>query len=106
MLIPVTNEGANGMLPQDPPMMRCGHAANAEQATPWAGRGTTRPFCVICAPLSTAFQVWEPEPGYLEGREARCGCGRTVPSRSTLGFFEYLEGAERDRFYCGCRGWD
>ncbi len=41
----------------------------------------------------------------LEGRGARCTCGKIVKSAHNLPFFK-TRLSDYDSFYCGCRGWD
>jgi hypothetical protein len=70
-----------------PPMMRCGHQANAVT-------GTGAPTCVICAGIVPgADEVAAPLDGLLKEREARCSCGALRPSTDALtgglAFFEY-----------------
>ena len=60
-------------------MMECGHSANA------TSKGL--PACAICAPDVRAYTVKEDID--LTGREARCTCGKTMPSSTGLAFFEY-----------------
>lgn len=84
-------------------MMRCGHAANATQH---GADGTERPCCAICAGLTPAALEVDDAPPSLEGRTARCYCGRERPSSAGLAFFAHRPGAACDAFYCGCDGWD
>ena len=66
-------------------IMKCGHAANAEQILP---DGTLVPCCVICAGIDPG--AYEPaEPPDLTGRTARCYCCKTKPSSMNLPFFHY-----------------
>jgi len=84
----------------DPVMMRCGHAANAVDAN-----GDL--CCVICVGIRPGATVVDSSPPSLDGRTARCYCGREEPSDPTrLAFFEHVPDADHDRYYCGCRGWD
>lgn len=101
----------------DPPMMMCGHAANALDIK------TNRPSCVIC--MSTRSDLATTiNPDYsFEKREARCaydqpgagGGGKyrkhtdgdsITPARMSLAFFESKPNEKWDRYYCGCWGWD
>lgn len=65
-----------------PPMMKCGHAANAM-------RGDD-PCCAICAGSRRpgAYEI-DTAPPDLVRREARCSCGAIAPSSRALAFFEY-----------------
>lgn len=89
-------------LPSPPPMMECGHAANglSEQD------GALVPACAICyGRTPKAFTVAAEAPD-LTGREAKCTCGRTVPSSLHAAFFGHQPERETDTFYCGHAGWD
>ncbi len=79
-------------------LMKCGHAANARDE-----KGN--PCCVICFGMPGWNEV-DSNPPNLEGRLARCGCGRTVPSNLNLPFFEHRPDKATDSYYCGCKGWD
>lgn len=99
-----------------PPMMKCGHAANA---TCDGG-----PSCAICDCVEV-----DAAPPDLTGRTARCHhhgkrapghgksesnygtkpnqtCEAERPSAPGLPFFSHEPGQPHDRFYCGCWGWD
>ena len=80
------------------PMMKCGHSANAET------HPGNKPCCAICAPSSEAYIV-AGKPS-LEGRSAKCYCGRIVDSSTNLAFFAYKPESTHDNYYCGCGGWD
>lgn len=92
----------------NPPMMECGHAANASD-------GNGNPSCVICVGIVPGAQITVETPN-LEGRMARCTyrhdrAGREHmvfrPSSNTLAFFNHRPDQEQDEFYCGdCWGWD
>ena len=104
-----------------PPMMKCGHAANAVNARAGA------PSCAICAGLTPDADAIDDAPPDLAGRTARCahygqvpagrlhesnyGCrrGETClcerPSSPELPFFAHQAGQPHDSFYCGCWGW-
>lgn len=95
-----------------PPMMKCGHAANAVN-----GKGEHA--CAICVGITPDAYIVDENPPSLEGRIAKCSCGATQPSDPDLAFFEhgrYAKGDpggpaikrvyDYDTFYCGCRGWD
>lgn len=114
------------------PMMKCGHAANAESTAP---DGKRVPSCAICGVIA---QLVTP---VLEGRSAQCAyfgkkhkqaglrggcecqkcrerpdhiCRCVVPSSTDLAFFayrgpgttHYRGEAPHDEYYCGCMGWD
>ena len=110
------------MSEHNPPMMKCGHAANATDGK------TGAPCCVICHGLPGATQVDDTPPD-LSQRMARCAyygknvirpfhgscdyggqrgtfCYCEKPSSAKLPFFEHVPSKEFDRFYCGCMGWD
>lgn len=79
-------------------MMICGHAS---QAVDQEGN----PVCIICD--GAKARTVDPNPPSLEGRMAKCDqCRHTAPSSTDLPFFDYMPERSRDRFYCGCRGWD
>lgn len=61
-------------------MMKCGHAANATH--------NGKPSCVICAGIHPGAEVVDDSPPSLEGRTARCSCGKERPSDQALPFFE------------------
>ena len=72
-------------------MMECGHATNATS--------DGLPVCAICAPNVRAYTVAS-DPD-LTDREARCGCGKIVPSSKGLAFFEYRgEGSQAATNMC------
>lgn len=87
------------------PMMKCGHAANAERVTK---EGKKEPVCVICFGIDPGASIIDENPPDFEGRTAICSdCkGNEVPSNIDLAFFESTPEKEHDRYYCGCRGWD
>lgn len=83
-----------------PPMMKCGHAANATD-------GNGNPSCAICINIHPGAKIIDDTPPNLEGRKAQCpSCKKTRDSDMSLAFFEYRPNAELDIYYCGCRGWD
>lgn len=84
----------------NPPMMKCGHAANSTKAD-------GSPACVICAGIVPgADEIVEQAPD-LAGREASCTyCGSRIPSSQKAAFFSHRPDRPTDSFYCGCRGWD
>ena len=84
----------------NPPMMACGHAANALTTD-------GHPSCAICVGIHLGATVVADEKPSLEGRTASCSyCRDTVPSKWGLPFFSYRADSSTDLFYCGCRGWD
>lgn len=87
-----------------PPMMKCGHAANAVSTR--AGSTESVPSCVICS----CFDQAETAPD-LTGRTARCSyyakrCHNEAPSTLTLAFFGHHPDRDFDEYYCGCYGWN
>jgi hypothetical protein len=83
-----------------PPLMKCGHAANATDEE-------GRQVCVICIGINPGADEIDENPPILEGRMAKCTyCKSTMPSSTELPFFTYLGDKEKDDYYCGCRGWD
>lgn len=66
-------------------------------------QGTTngKPICI-----THECEEIEQELPNLEGRIARCSCGRIKKSRFNLAFFVYKPKEKYDRYYCGCEGWD
>ena len=93
--------------PQNPPLMECGHTANATNTK------TGEPSCVICVGLHPGANIVVERPS-LEGREALCGyktrrdgsLHTPIPSQWGLAFFEYRPDKPMDTYYCGCYGWD
>lgn len=81
-------------------MMKCGHAANAQDET-------GKPVCVICIGIRDGADEVVEAPD-LTGRTAFCVYGKhaEVPSDLSLPFFEHLPDQPRDRYYCGCFGWN
>ena len=92
-----------------PPMMACGHAANAHLVD-----GDERvPCCVICGGLSgDDAAVTVVDGPDLTGRMAICGSHKSgapynpTPSATTLAFFQHLPNGPVDSYYCGCWGCD
>lgn len=104
-----------------PPMMKCGHAANAVNGA------TGGPTCAICIGIDPGAEVVDDAPPDLTGRTARCGhygqtptgrlhesnygckrgqqCLCERPSSPALPFFAHQPGRPHDQFYCGCWGW-
>ena len=78
----------------NPPMMECGHAANATTQT-------GAPACAICSgPDALTVSTRSID---LTGRYASCTCGTTVPSSLGLAFFEYQgEGSGDAVSLCKC----
>ena len=82
------------------PMMECGHAANS---LTW----DKKPACAICFGIKAGATIVAAAPPDLTGREAGCSyCGALRPSSPLLPFFEHCPTLVRDRWYCGCKGWD
>lgn len=82
-----------------PPLMECGHTANAEGKIPG---GTFQPSCVICG----CFTIADEQPDFT-GRKAVCSyCKVEHDSSERLAFFRHQPEQDTDSFYCGCRGWD
>lgn len=85
--------GGMELLDRNPPMMSCGHAANATCGD--------KPSCAIC------YCMEQKDTPDLTGRTAVCSYGcNPVPSNMNLPFFKYRPGQDRDEYYCGCFGWD
>lgn len=61
-------------------LMKCGHAAN--------GTRDGEPVCVICLGIDPGAELADATPS-LEGRVARCTCGKERPSSLDLAFFAY-----------------
>ncbi len=84
----------------EPPMMKCGHAANAEDRE-------GNPVCVICVGIDPGAKVVNESPPDLAGRQSRCpDCKKLAPSNPNLPFFAHRPTLEYDQHYDGCRGWD
>lgn len=94
---------------EKPPMMGCGHAANAADAE-------KRPVCAICVGIHPGHNVVATTPD-LTGRTAYCAyyggkCQSKTPSDTSLAFFEMgnrrmaATDPKADTYYCGCYGWD
>lgn len=82
--------------------MKCGHIAQGV-----AGDGS--PVCVICSGIKKEASQIEKEcsgTDGLEGRIAKCYCGKTQQSKWELPFFEFMKNSKQDNFYCGHDGWD
>lgn len=86
-----------------PPMMGCGHTANA------VVEDTKQPVCAICYGIKPEAVVVVAAPD-LTGRTMRCSCIMSCkvkrPSDPAAAFFEHRPTAAFDSFYCGCDGWD
>lgn len=82
-------------------MMKCGHAANAEDSE-------HNPVCVICIGIDPSAKIIDDNPPDLSKREAKCDyCGHKAKSNpGKLAFFAHKPEKEFDEYYCGCRGWD
>ena len=82
------------------PMMKCGHAANAKN-----GKG--EPVCGICFGTTKDAEEINTNPPDLTSRKARCKyCGHEEKSTANLPYFEFNKEQEKDRYYCGCMGWN
>lgn len=78
------------------PMMKCGHAANATDV-----KGN--PCCACCVGIKAGAEELDTAPPSLEGRMAKCSCGRTEPSSTSLAFFEYCgPGSPESINICKC----
>lgn len=77
------------------PMMQCGHAANATN-------GAGRPSCAICVGIHPGAELVADAGPDLEGRQAKCFCGKTVPSSLGLAFFEFRGEGSREAVE-GCK---
>ena len=85
----------------DPPLMQCGHAANArdEKTGKWV--------CVICLGINPGAEIVCSGKPNLSGRSAQCVYGdRTTASALTLPFFKHCPNQPYDEYYCGCHGWE
>lgn len=84
-------------------LMKCGHVADAHDKQ-------GNPVCAICVGVTPDAKTVDRECGGtagLEGRTAKClYCGKTVPSKWELAFFQHKPNAPHDAYYCGCMGWD
>lgn len=59
----------------------------------------------VCAIHNTDKIAKELPP--LKGRKAKCGyCVAERGSDFSLAFFKYNSEGVKDKFYCGCHGWD
>lgn len=94
-----------------PPMMACGHSANAELT---AVGGVTLDTPVACCAICGCTDLAPAAPD-LTGRTARCSyrtrrdgrpCTSEQPSSTRLAFFTHHPEREHDEFYCGCWGFD
>lgn len=82
------------------PMMKCGHAANAEKAL------SEEPCCAICLGIHPGAGEVDENPGSLEDRKAKCMyCKKEADSKPELPFFGHTPTRDQDEYYCGCRGW-
>lgn len=74
--------------------LKCGHGIVGTD-------GENAQMCPIC------FCTEMVEMPDLSRRVAVCdSCGKESPSNGRLPFFQHKPGEEKDRYYCGCRGWD
>lgn len=87
----------------DPPIMECQCAADGVTML-------NEPVCIT----HSCRDIADPQPEF-KGRTAKCVyCGKEKPSSTSLAFFELKinkkqwdgKPYKRDRFYCGCRGWN
>ena len=79
-------------------LMKCGCVDNAIQRLP---NGKEIPCCVIHDTTEILREVQDTDG--LEGRMAKCpDCGRTVPSKWSLAFFQY-RGASSERALLMCK---
>jgi hypothetical protein len=75
--------------------MQCGHRAQGVYAD--------KPVCVTCFGLDARATLVDENPPDLTGREAKCSCGKRVPSSIDLPFFEYRgEGSHEAVDICVC----
>jgi hypothetical protein len=83
-------------------LMECGHAANSRQILE---DGSKIPACAICAGINPGSNVAAFTEPNLEGRFAKCYCGKTMPSTldGSLAFFEYRGGIQNSCANCGYR---
>lgn len=89
-------------------MMKCGHNSSGA-----VRHSDNKPVCLAC--LGIVDGADEPMEIDLTGRMAVCTyCDNTNKSaggpgsgwRGTLPFLQYRPNEERDKYYCGCRGWN
>ncbi len=69
------------VVPSNKQIMGCGHVANGKLLT-------GAPICGICVGIDPRSEQIISTPD-LTGRQARCSCGKTVPSNTNLAFFEF-----------------
>ena len=98
----------NEWLDKEPPLMKCGHTANATQQIPNndnSGKISIH-CCVICCGIVKGNNIVQDKPD-LSGRKSQCSsCKGITDSKWTLPFFEYRPKDEYDGHYDGCFGWD
>jgi hypothetical protein len=98
----ITEKEFKAMEKDNPPIMKCGHAANSVlEKKNGVVFDPPKPFCAIHDEMELADV-----PPELEGRTARCGyCRKAVPSHKGLAFFEYRGAGSADETlcaHCGC----
>lgn len=79
--------------------MKCGCVAQGKlTAVKGVRLETPRPMCLT----HDCDEVADSRPD-LAGRQARCGCKKTVPSSFSLAFFEYMgPGSPKSTQHCKC----
>lgn len=82
------------------PMMKCGHAANAQDEN-------GNPCCVICVGIDPGAEIIDNSSPSLEDRKSKCTyCDNTRDSSADLPFFKHQPNKDVDSHYCGCKGWN
>jgi len=81
-------------------MLACGCRAHGTHHNSHDGLGVDHPSCVIHSPAPEACRIVDAPS--LDGRFAKCTCGRTRPSSLDLAFFEY-EGPGSPRSKQSCK---
>ena len=85
-----------------PVMLKCGCVAVGVRTMTSGVAHDPLPWCMV----HNCVEIAPVNPD-LTGRTARCAYGDSeVPSSLTLAFFEYCPEQQRDRYYCGCYGWE
>ena len=82
----------------NPILMRCGCRAMGLDSK------TNRQICLthLCEDKADDRDV-----DLLNSRMASCMyCKKETPSNLSLAFFSLEKEKEKDRYYCGCKGWD
>lgn len=82
-------------------ILTCGHSVSATITV----NGVSKPGCAICGCTEEEEAATQPNLGV---REMQCSYGAhaILPSDPKAAFFEHRPKAERDRYYCGCCGWN